>query len=503
MQNIIEVINTQAETIEEDKLDSIVDDLLDTYKLKLNFLAKKAYGFRIGEAAPEVTLLAFKEQAREELKSSLFTFLFTSEHWRTGRDVNPYLITVLNRLSERIRQDIGSIKKANVLICPLCRENNHREFLNPEAKLWRCQTCTGLCERLTEELDKGLVSGIDRMNLEIKLAGSKIFSLHSRKGFKCPDCKRFIPESANTSYGISCPYSNCGYVGTVSWLEKINHPATSCQRQAISLNSVLSKSDNNSNDLTLESTLESGAISADSNIDVKEKINHELDVLNQVIDDQIILIKRANSPGTIVQKLCMYEAYKNMIVKSPEEMITYLVHQKQTSESPIQARIFQEYADLVENYLPCTITKGGATIDIVDLLDLNLGLFLGISNYEAIVRNDYTIPNNTKEEYVGGKKYINYGPCFIGKLIDVKINDKASESLKKHVKNYSFVDIKLDEGCVAVGTHVLVSHFRIASHYELNSLVHLQRIRRALVDRIYIRLNGKKREIKQNINRLK
>jgi len=43
---------------------------------------------------------------------------------------------------------------------------------------------------------------------------------------------------------------------------------------------------------------------------------------------------------------------------------------------------------------------------------------------------------------------------------------------------------------------VTVSHFRIPSHYELGSLVYLQRIRRQIVDSVYFRLNNKKRPLK-------
>lgn len=180
-----------------------------------------------------------------------------------------------------------------------------------------------------------------------------------------------------------------------------------------------------------------------------------------------------------------------MLEKYPEEMVSYLVHQKQNLDFPIQARIFQEYAGLVENCLPFSVKKRGEMVDIVDLTDPNLSLFLGISKFEALVKGDHTIPNNTKETYTGGRKFKNYGPCFIGKLIDV-IDSSTNYSLKSCVKEYSFVNITLDDS-ILPGTPVTVTHFRIQSHYEMDSLVHLQRIRRHLVDSVYFRLNKKKR----------
>ena len=53
-------------------------------------------------------------------------------------------------------------------------------------------------------------------------------------------------------------------------------------------------------------------------------------------------------------------------------MIGYLVHRKQKTDFPIQARIFQTYAQLVEDYMPFTITKGGVDIDIVDVTSPDL-----------------------------------------------------------------------------------------------------------------------------------
>lgn len=492
MQNILETINTKPQSITELDLDEVSSELVKIYRPKLDFLAKKAYGFKTSEETPEVVLSSFKEQAKTELKSALFTFLFKSEHWRTGRDINPYLLTTLNRLGDRISQDLSSAKKTNVPICPLCKENGQREFLAGENKMLRCQACTQKRDLLTEELvkNRNSMSSAARINIEAKISSAKIFALHTRKGYRCPDCSKFIPESANTANGISCPFDSCVFIGNIEGLEAMAHPVTLCQRRGVSLQTTISESDKGG-DFTLESTLEADVLDADICIDVHERMENEYAVLCQVIDDQISLIKRTNASSTITQKLLMYEAYKSMVAKYPEEMVSYLVHQKQTSEFPLQARIFQEYVSLVENYLPFTMTKGDATIDIVDLTDPNLSLFLGVSRYDAVVRSNYTIPNNTSETYTGGRKFKNYGPCFIGKIIDI-VDVKSNISLRGSIKEHSFVDITM-EPCVPVGTEVHVTHFRIPSHYEMGSLVFLQRIRRHLVDKVFFRLNQKKR----------
>ena len=53
---------------------------------------------------------------------------------------------------------------------------------------------------------------------------------------------------------------------------------------------------------------------------------------------------------------------------------------------------------------------------------------------------------------------------------------------------------------VEPGTPVIVKHFRILPHYEMHSLVYLQRVRRAIVDSVYFRLNKKKRKVKGDCN---
>jgi hypothetical protein len=387
------------------------------------------------------------------------------------------LITSLNRLADRLHWDTSVVKKANLPVCPACRLENRKEFLAQEGKLWRCMACTQLLDSLPP-------------GKEGKARLCKVFAIHSRKGYRCPDCSRFIPESINTNFGISCPYEDCIFMGQVTDLQVMPHPVALSQRAMVSLQTNLG--DGSGRELVMQDMLEADIIQPDVQLDIQQQNQREYDLLLQVINDQISLIKRMNAPGTMVQKSLMYEAYKSMLQKYPEEMVSYLVHRKQNADFPIQARIFQEYASLVEGFLPFSIEKKHEKIDIVSLTDPNLSLFLGVSVYEAEVRANNTIPNNTVETYTGGRKFKDYGSCFIGKVIDV-VDRRTKQSLKSWVKEYSFVQIKMDEE-IPPGTPVIVSHFRIPSHYEMDSLVFLQRIRRQIVDKVYFRMNKKKRK---------
>jgi hypothetical protein len=488
--NVIKKLNKNAPTISENDIDSwIVDGLLETYQNRIVFFAYKAFDEKRTNQLSSIAIRAFREAVKKELKCALRTFYIKKEHWKSGRNINSYLVKTISNLSNKIKLDDSLSHKTNALVCPACKVYGRKEFLVQESKLWRCGHCTNEEVRLGDEIGGSKGSTLD---LQARYRLVRMFSVHSRKGKRCPDCNRFIPQSIDNEFNIACPYPDCIFIGDYSKLEDMNHPVSLMFRRISSLDAETGPESatgatgtNNLHNMVAENVA-----NPEVQMDVYEQYSKEKDILLSVIDDQLTTVKRMNSETTLVQKVLMYEAYKIMIDKYPEEMVSYLVHRKQLSDFPIQARIFQEYVSLVENYLPFTMIKGGEKIHICSLIDPNLSLFLGKSVYEAYVDENGIIPNKTKEEYVGGRKFKNYGPCFIGRLIDV-INVENGKSILNNVKEYGFVNIKTDG--VDPGIHVEVSHFRIPSHYEMDSLVFLQRIRRQIVDSVYYRLHNKKR----------
>jgi hypothetical protein len=495
---IIKKITELAPYLQEKDIDEwIIPGLTSFYGPKIAVLAVKAYG----QSAQGITVahLAFKERAKAELRSAVNTFIFKSEHWKTGRDINTYLLTVLNRLADRIAWDSDSVKKTNMPICPACRHFGQREFLVTEGKLWKCQACTRELDRLPAEIStiKNKISQSKVENdiliaFEGRLRLHTAFALHSRKGYKCPDCTRFIPESINTAFGVSCPFEDCFYSGKIEKMELMAHPVGLTQRQMMSLQSPIASDKNDSTSKSeIQDNFVAPNVSADIHLELRESFENELKILTQVLDEQTKAIKRTCSPGTIMQKLLMYEAYERMLKDYPAEMVSYLVHRKQSSDFPIQSRIFQEYIKLMEDALPYDIVRGNDVYSVCSLTDPNIQLFSGVSEFEATIKSDFSIPNNTVETYTGGVKFKNYGPCFIGLLIDV-IDRNTGKSILEHVMNYSFVKINMKHN-VEIGTPVFVKHFRIPSHYEMGSMVYLQRARQRIVDSVYYRLYGKHR----------
>ena len=481
--DIIKKINEIAEYIAEEDLDDwVVPSFLIHYEQRLHSLAQKAYG-NPGNAISPIAKMAFVERARAEIRSGLFTFLFKSEHWRDGRDINTYLLTCIGRLAYRIKWDANTVEKINVPICPGCKSIGRREFLIQGSRTWSCTFCTEEVHRLEIESNKSLLS-------EAAFKMHRVFSIHSRTGYRCPECVRFIPESINGFFGIACPYNNCGFFGEVADIDKMAHPVGLTMKNNISLQTKAGEDGS----LEIQDLFESGGINSDVEIEIRQSIINDMNILTSVISDQVNGVKRTNSSSTMMQKLLMYEAYQRMIKKYPEDMISYLVHQKQNADFPLQARVFQEYSHLMEDSLPYEIRNGKDIYDVVSLTDPNIQLFSGISEFDATIRHDYTIPNNTTETYTGGREFKCYGPCFIGMLIDI-YDIEREISIKNHVDNYSFVQIKMKR-LVSPGTRVKVKHFRIIPHYEMGSLVYLQRIRKKIVDSTYYRIHGHKRNKK-------
>lgn len=481
--DIIKTINNKAKNISEEDINSwVVSDLLDFYKNRISFFANKAYNDHYSGKLSDVAFSAFQELAKEELKSALKTFYIRKQHWKNSRNINSYLIKTISNLAKKIKIEDNKSNKTNILVCPICFQYGRKEFLIPEDNLWRCLYCTKESERLVYEGD--VFS--DMYNLRTS------FSLHSSSGFRCPDCNKFMPSSLVNKFKISCPFSDCDFVGSISNIEKMRHPSSLCFKNLISLNNEV-KSTVTNNVIQYQDLLSDG-ISPDVEIHVYEQYEEEKNTLLNVIEDQIAAVERMGSSYTCCRKILMYEAFKNMIKKDPQEMISYLVHRKQTNH-PLQSKIFQEYIRLMNSILPFSIKKGRKDIVIESLLDTNLALFLGESGYTAKVNDKHIIPNNTSETYIGGRKFKNYGPCFIGWLTDVIDIDNGTSLIDK-VDNYGFCNIQMDDS-VKEDTSVLVSHYRIPSHYEMGGMVYLQRIRRKIVDSVYFRLNGKKRIVKR------
>jgi hypothetical protein len=84
------------------------------------------------------------------------------------------------------------------------------------------------------------------------------------------------------------------------------------------------------------------------------------------------------------------------------------------------------------------------------------------------------------------------------KYLGIDIQDKSflnddKKSILNDVLEYSFSKIKLSK--TPPNTKVQVIHLRVPPHYQMGGMVYLNRIRRKIVDKVYLSLHGVKRPI--------
>jgi len=472
LDNPIKVINDRASTLKEEDVDWMVSELMDHFAGRIHSLSSYVYGAEQG-----VALAAFKEYAAQTLFKGVNTFLFKSQHWRTGRSIGPYLSTCLTKLADNLRTNIDFVKRVSVPVCPACKTLGDKEFLVHEGKLMRCPTCTKEHERLD-----ALSVRTQREEYEYRLR--KVFSLHSRKGHRCPDCERFIPESFLRGGRVSCPYDNCSWFGIESELEPMVHPLAQSSGLTVSMNMQISKgSDWSGSGTEVGDLFDSNEINPDIRLEQAEKYYQELKIAKATLATQRERLGR-QPMAKIFKKYLMYKSFEILLEQDPAGMINYLIHAKSLGERPIQSLIFQKYVQLIENRLPLEVYGEDGKTEVYSLLDPNLNLFLGQSEYQAHVRESGFVSNNTREVFSGAKCN---GPCFIGYLCDV--TDKNGKSLLSEVEYYTFSSIKMSPK-VPSNTLVNVIHFRIPPHYEMYSLVNLQRTRKRIVQSIKKRLQA-------------
>jgi hypothetical protein len=207
----------------------------------------------------------------------------------------------------------------------------------------------------------------------------------------------------------------------------------------------------------------------------------EQENLNALLIKEIIE-SQANSLSyedrfTLKHKLFVYQAFKELLLEFPDEMVEYLMHSSRTGG--FQHKVFQKYISLLESSFPFLIKKNKKIIKVDNLLDENLCLFDGISTFEGVVE-DGLIKNSTKEYYIGGRKASYAKPYYIGKLLN--IIDNNGNCILSSVTEYSFSKIKIKD--IVSGTPVVVTHLRIPPHYQMGGMVYVNRIRKNIVDEI-------------------
>lgn len=355
-------------------------------------------------------------------------------------EINNSLFYIANEFSKFKNKELNENKSNVEYICPACLFLTKTSILKKEKDLLYCKDCSDL---LSKEKDLKKISLFSK------------FSTHKRNGYHCNDCKRFIPHPINNIKIISCPYFDCCFVGNIDSLKKMNHPRMNIDNS--DMHDYLRK-DNNYKD------------------------NLNLKILKEIIESQKNILSFNNINLLQKQKMLAYQSISNLLDKYPDQMIDYLLNNSRTGG--FQHKLFQEYIFLLEKSLPIFIQLKNKQYKIESLLDANLSLFEGISNFESIVNDKMIIKNNTSEFYIGGRKATYAKPFYIGKLLFV-IDKKTNKSLNENIAEYSFSKIKMKN--IKPGTEVSVSHLRIPPHYQMGGMVYINRARKIIIDQVKLK----------------
>lgn len=404
-----------------------------------------------------VSVQAFKESLMDELRTGVVAFINKNEPLE---NLNSYLFYIVNAFGKK--QVSTFSKRKTEYLCPGCL------FLGKESivyyhKVFKCDDCK-------EESN--------RSNDPKRILFFKTFAAHNKNGYRCGECKRFIPHPLDNNTEISCPYFDCCFAGSHASLKKMHHPTSQSNPEKLILDA------SKQGMVSLKDNTPSQEPDVLSKLELEQEMKQKLKMLLNIIEYQSNSVPYSSSGFTIKHKQCAYAAFAKLLEQYPDQMIDYLLNNSR--KGGFQSKAFQHYVDLIEESLPLVITKNNKNYTIDNLLDPNLGIFDGISTFTNLVSESLVIKNNTQEFYIGGRKATYSQPFYIGKLLRV-VDVKTKQNLMDKVVNYTFSKIKMKD--ISPGTDVSVTHLRIPPHYEMGGMVYINRVKDKIVERARFIMN--------------
>jgi hypothetical protein len=399
-----------------------------------------------------LSLQAFVAELMDKLRSGCVTFInkeFPIE------ELNSYLFYIVNAFGKENAKP-SQVKYKTEYLCPGCLFLGCKNIAQCVNQVLKCDVCA---EKINQSSDPKNISLF------------RMFARHSKRGYRCPDCQRFMPQPVDDNSIISCPYFDCCFVGSALHLKKMHHPSIQSSPEKL----ILDVSQDSKQ--SLHEILDNKQMNASVQLEIEEELDKKIVLLRGIIDTQYNNVPYSSSEFTAQHKMLCYRAFDNLLKKFPLEMVDYLFN---GSYGGFQHKVFQEYIRLLENSLPLFYKKNKKSYKINSLLDENLSLFDGISYFDALVKDNGTIKNATKEFYIGGRKAQVTKPYYIGKLLAI-LDQKTKKSLLNNVVEYSFSLIKTRD--IAPGTMVSVVHLRIPPHYQMGGMVYVNRVRKKIIDR--------------------
>lgn len=312
-------------------------------------------------------------------------------------------------------------------------------------------------------------------NLECKINFLKAFCNHSKKGFKCPECEKFIPNSYK---GTNCPYTKCRkYIDRSITVEK-KHPVIFGRRQYVYINNTINKFNNDKKEFSERYCDTSG--NAYDLLSMEEERVKEISMIADIISKQ----KKANgNTRKIPIKSCMYDAFDTVLKESPDEMVKYLVNGGQNGDISIQAIIFQTFVDIIKSKFPIIVFIKSIQIKIDSLLDGRLNIFDGKRKFINFLDHNLIVKKRCQFRIDNDICVKDQSDHFIGKI--TSITNSKGDDVSHFIDSYSFSNIKMcNSEFIKPAEDIIVEYYSLKPSYTMGPLIHLQRIKRKISDSI-------------------
>lgn len=434
------------------EIDLLIKLFLEQYNVGITNLHRSYF-----KNSNKLSLQALIAELTEELKSGCITFLNKEN---PIEELNQYLFYIANVFLKKKSKNF--VKQATDHVCPGCLYLGKTNVITYFNYVFKCDNCS-------HELKNGEDPKL--------ILFYRTFSRHNKAGYKCNDCGRFIPNPLENTSIITCPYFDCCFVGNLNDLDKMRHPTIKNNRESLTLDAVKEHGG------TMHDTVADIRAGVHACMEIAETLENKVSFLKDIIDYQRNSVPYNSSEFTVKHKELIYISFDNLLQKFPTEMVDYLLNGSSCGYSGFQCKVFQEYIRLLEGALPISFKKNKKVYRVDSLLDENISLFDGISDFEGIVSANGVIKNGTKEFYIGGRQGAITRPYYIGKIICIS-DKKTKKILTDNVVEYTFSLIKVRD--VSPGTHVLVKHLRVPPHYSMGGMAHVNRIRKKIVERAKI-----------------
>lgn len=427
------------------EVDCMVEKFLSTYHSSISTIHQMYF-----QTNNQLALQALIELLKQELRTSCVAFLNKGSPME---ELEPYLFYVVNIYCRK--WSFSTHTKKSEHICPGCLFLGIPTLVYFD-KVFQCEECRSQLKVATDPK---------------QISFYQTFAIHNKRGYRCPDCNRFIPHPLQGDT-LSCPYFDCAFVGRYQHLAPMHHTTSQTNPEKLVL------------DITqdghryFKDSLVSNEISALEKLEMKEDLHYKVDIIEDIISSQISHVAYSGTDFTIKHKQFVYQAFSILLHRQPREMVGYLL--ENTRSGGFQHKVFQEYIRILEESFPFFIKKGNKKYRVDSLLNSHLCIFSGISVFNGAVTKSLTIKNGTTEYYIGGRKASYSQPYYIGKLLNC-LHAETKESLFHLVREYSFSKIQVRD--LSPGTPVIVTHLRIPPHYQMGGMVYVNRVRHKIVER--------------------